>query len=467
VLLVATVAVAGCSDAPPPADPAAALGPVGALSHEGRWLTDETGRVVLLHGTNFVQKFPPIPPADAGFDADDAAFIAAQGFNVVRLGAVFGSIMPEPGVLDAGYVDSLAKTARVLAREGIYVLLDFHQDGYGPLVNGNGFPEWATLTDGLPNPREPFPAYYITNPALQRAFENFWANRPGPDGVPLQEHYAAAIRAVAAAVADEPRILGYDLMNEPWPGADYEPCSTGCAALEQERLVPFGERMAAAIRTVDPAHLVFSEPFALFNFGRADTSLSGIGAPASGLSFHVYALTPELEAAVVDRAIAASVRGDAIVATEFGATNDLETIMRLTRVLDERLVPWIFWTWDEHLIVDKREPPTPDNVRLQVLDALARPYASATSGTPASFAYDPATGSYAYAWSTTRPDGTPSPGDLPTTIVLPPSAYPDGYAERVEGGRVLSAPCARPLVVAHDAGATVRVSVERAPACAG
>ena len=50
----------------------------------------------------------------------------------------------------------------------------------------------------------------MTNPALQRAFDNFWANRPGPDGVPLQEHYATAMRAVAARFAHEPNVLGYE-----------------------------------------------------------------------------------------------------------------------------------------------------------------------------------------------------------------------------------------------------------------
>jgi endoglycosylceramidase len=203
--LVATVAAtmlaafgtSGCSDAPPPVDAAAAAGPVGALGHDGRWLTDETGRVTLLHGVNFVQKFPPVPPGEVGFGADDAAFLHQQGFNVVRLGAVFGAIMPSPGAIDTHYVDSIAETTRQLAAQGVYVLLDFHQDGYGPYVHGNGFPEWATLTDGLPNPAVDFPVYYVSNPALQRAFDNFWDDRPGPDGIPLQEHYATAVQAVA------------------------------------------------------------------------------------------------------------------------------------------------------------------------------------------------------------------------------------------------------------------------------
>jgi endoglycosylceramidase len=423
--------------------------------------------VVLLHGTNFVQKFPPIAPDAAGFGEDDVAYLAEQGFNALRLGAVFGAIIPEPGRIDQAYVDSVAETARLLARHGIYVQLDFHQDGYGPYTYGNGFPEWATLTDGLPNPPDPFPTYYITNHAMQRAFDNFWDNVPGPDGVPLQEHYAAAVRAVATAVADEPRVLGYDLMNEPWPGSVYEACLTGCPDIEQARLVPFGERMTAAIRAVDPEHFVFSEPWVLFNFGQTKTSLSGIGAPASGLSFHVYGTAPRFDEATVDNAIASDT-GDALLITEFGATRDVATIARLTGVFDDRLVPWLFWTWDEDMIRDVKLPPTPDNVHGEVVAALARPYASATNGTPASFAYDPATRVLDYAWTTTRPDGSPAPVDLPTTIVLPEAAYGTGWAATVGGGRVVSAPCGRVLAVLQDASAThVEVRVTPDASCAG
>ena len=317
VLAVAVVATA-CVPRPDFEPP---VGPRAELSHVGRWLTDHWGRVVNLHGVNYVKKFPPIAPAAAGFGEDDARFLHDQGFNVVRLGVVFGSVMPEPGVIDQAYVDSIAATVGVLAKERIFTLVDFHQDGYGPATHGNGFPAWATLTDGLPNPPDPFPTYYLTNPAMQRAFENFWANKPGPDGVPLQTHYATAMRTVAAAVSDEDYVLGYDLMNETWPGADWATCLVGgCPDLEAERLVPFGNRMTEAIRSVDREHIVFSEPFVLFNFGQADTSLSGIGAPRSGLSYHVYATTPALDEAVMDRAIAASARGDALLATEFGAT---------------------------------------------------------------------------------------------------------------------------------------------------
>ena len=471
-LVVATglVAPRGAASA---ADPAPVVdrqsisvpGPSGTISHDGRWLTDGDGRVVQLHGVNIVAKFPavdPPTPAEEGFGADDAAFLRAQGFNVVRLGVVFGGVMPQPGVIDQAYVDSIVGTVGVLADAGIYVLLDVHQDGYGPLTHGNGFPAWATITDGLPNPPVGFPLYYVQNPAMQRAFDNFWANIDGPDGVPLQTHYATALATVAADVADNPFVLGYDTMNEPWPGTVWEACVTGCPQLEAERLVPFGERMTAAIRAVDPDGFVFSEPFVLFNFGRTDTSLAGIGAPRSGLSFHVYAVSPEEDVSTIDRAIAASDGGDAILATEFGATTDVATLDRLTGALDTRLVPWIFWAYDEGLIIDLEDPPTPDNIRQPVLRALARPYATATNGVPTAFAFDPATAILDYGYAAVRPDGRPAPAGATTVIAMPPAIYPDGYTVAAIGVGVLSAPGAAKLVLCNAEGAT-EVSVRVVP----
>src|SRR5689334_25316842 len=80
------------------------------VGRDGRWFVDHEGRVVGFRGVNFVQKFPPVAPAAVGFDDDDAVFLAREGFNVVRLGVVFGSVMPQPGVIDHDYVASIAHT---------------------------------------------------------------------------------------------------------------------------------------------------------------------------------------------------------------------------------------------------------------------------------------------------------------------------------------------------------------------
>jgi endoglycosylceramidase len=410
---------------------------------EGRWFVDAGGRVVGMRGVNFVQKFPPVSPESVGFDDDDAAFLAAHGFNVVRLGVVFGAVMPQPGRVDNAYVQSIAHTTDVLARHGIETLLDFHQDGYGPAVHGNGFPEWATLTDGLPNPNVDFPLYYILNPALQRAFDNFWLNRNGPDGVPLQTNYAKAVRSVAAAVADQPSVLGYDIMNEPWPGTDWNACLTGCPDLERARLLPFEQRMADAVRSVDKRHPVFAEPWVLFNFGMTATVVPNAG---DGLSFHVYTATPSDEPAVVANALAAAnARNVPPLATEYGATTDPATIDRIATTIEDGLVPWIFWSYDENLVIDKSKPPAPANVRTQVLAALERPYAAATNGTPESWHYDASAGDVRFSYSTTRADGKRGHPNDETEIVVP-----FGYRVAVSGARVVSAPCASKLRLRNE-----------------
>jgi endoglycosylceramidase len=439
--------------------------PVPPLDHEGRWFTDVSGRVVMPRGVNFVQKWAPNTPEAAGFDEDDAALIESSGFNTVRLGVVFEFLMPLPGQIDTAYLDSIERTVGILTRHGLFVLLDFHQDGYGPATHGNGMPPWATLTDGLPNPPAPFPLYYVQNPALQRAFDNFWANRPGPDGVPLQEHYATAMRDVAERFATNHRVLGYEPMNEPWPGTDWTPCVDGCPDLEEQLLKPFYDRMAAAVRSVDRIHPIYEEPFVLFNFGQSDTSLPGAATSTAvrALSTHVYAFTPEDDAATMDRSLAAAERdGAPVLVTEWGALNDPATLNRLADQFDERLLPWLFWSFNGHVVLDSTQPLSGANLNGIVLDALTRPYPTAVNGTPTTLDFDTTTKALEFEYSTRRPDGSRATRALTTSVSVPPRAYPGGYAVEVHGAEVVSEPCAPVLQLRHRSGAS-SVSVRVTP----
>lgn len=44
----------------------------------------------------------------------------------------------------------MARRVRWFRAQGIRVVLDMHQDLWGPATTGNGAPTWATYTDGLP-----------------------------------------------------------------------------------------------------------------------------------------------------------------------------------------------------------------------------------------------------------------------------------------------------------------------------
>ena len=447
----------------------AAEGPVAPLASDGRWLTDAAGRVVTLHGVNEVEKPAPYFPAAAGFGADDARFLVDNGFTAVRLGVVFEGLMPEPGVVDHEYIEALAGSVRALARERIFVLLDFHQDGFSPKYNGNGFPDWMAVDDGLPNPPDAvFPLYYVQNPAMQRAFESFWSNRPGPDGVGLQESFVEGLTAVVQRFASNPHVLGYELMNEPWPGAAWQPCvtgPTGCPELEQRLLVPFYRKATAAVRRVSPTQHVYVEPFVLFNFGQTATSIPGGAGASSGqvLSFHSYALDVAGEEAVVANALTAAERDQVPpVATEFGATLEVPTLRRLTTQLDAGLMSWMFWHYQED-IVPRDVPASLANVRdIDAFRALVRPYPLALVGTPSAVSFDAASRVYELHYATRGPSGQRYRPNQLSVLSVPHLQYPDGYTVTVTGAQVTSGRCADRLTL-RNRHLSHEVSVRIAP----
>ena len=312
---------------------------------------------------------------------------------------------------------------------------------------------------------DPVPTYYVTNPALQRAFDNFWANRTAADGVGLQDHYVAAARALAERLRGERYVLGYEAMNEPWPGTDFTACVFGCPNQEAQLLVPFYQRFATAIRAVSPDPFVFFEPFSLFNFGQSSSSLPAIGAPGNGSSPHVYGGSPERDRGAMDHAVADATRtGNALIVGEWGATNDPAEINRAAAQLDARFIPWIFWAYTERVILDPTKSPTSDNLRQPVVQALARPYPLTTNGTPLALAFDPATRTLTYQYSTIQPGGRQR-SFLQTGIVVPPDVYPNGYRVEVSGAVVTSRPGAARLELWNLSKAST-VSLKVTPASA-
>ena len=76
----------------------AALADATLLGHHGRWIVDAEGRVRIFHGVGVMDYTPPSLPAAMGFGIKDADFLAAHGFNLVRLGMNWSGIEPRPGV---------------------------------------------------------------------------------------------------------------------------------------------------------------------------------------------------------------------------------------------------------------------------------------------------------------------------------------------------------------------------------
>ena len=116
--------------------------------------------------------------------------------------------------------EQVAERLRWFRDAGLWVILDMHQDLYSRKYLGDGAPEWACLDDGIPFVAMPggwFMNYQT--PAVIRAFDNFWANKPGPGGIGIQDRFISAWQHVARRFKDDKNIIGYDVMNEPFYGS--------------------------------------------------------------------------------------------------------------------------------------------------------------------------------------------------------------------------------------------------------
>ena len=434
-----------------------------------------------------IDKRRPYAPDALGFDDDDAAFLAREGFDTVRVGVIYKAVEPQPGVYDDAYLQRIENTVQTLGRHGIYSLVDFHQDLYNERFQGEGWPDWAVQDDGLPaQPQAGFPGNYLVMPALQHAFDHFWNNDPGPGGVGLQDRYAAAWRHVATRFRDNPTVLGYDLLNEPWPGTAWQQCANpaGCPAFDA-LMSEFVTRMMAAIRQADPDTLVYYEPNVLFNNG-ADTHLADTGDAHAAMSFHDYCLTASegnggygncgqfddlVFANANKRADAA---GDTLLLTEFGATDARDVLLGVLERADRAMVGWQEWHYcgcsdpttsgpgDKQAIVrDPSKPPAGDNLVKGTLDTIARPYPQVVAGTPESWTFDPDKRVFDFAYSTKRAGGGGTfPAGSETEVAVPARQYGSGYAVAVQGGTIASAPGAALLRVASCAD---RVTVKVQP----
>lgn len=194
------------------------------IFRDGTRFVDESGRQVFFNGVNISLKGEKKGEKTVyKFDNVTEKFIASlhqRGINLIRLILTWDGVEPHPGIYDEVYLDNYRKIVSWCEQYGIYFILDMHQDLYSSRI-GDGAPEWATLTDGCPieKPVAIWAEGYFYSRAVAHSFEHFWNNTP-VYGKGLQEWYAAMWQHVIRAFADSPALLGYDFLNEPYPGLD-------------------------------------------------------------------------------------------------------------------------------------------------------------------------------------------------------------------------------------------------------
>lgn len=292
----------------------------GFVQVDGTALRDSLGRSLILRGLNYVNKDKENRHLNL---IGDTAFREMKnwGYNSVRLGVNWAALEPNPHRYDSTYLRDLDDRLAYAQQHGIYVILDMHQDLYGERFGG-GAPEWATLDDGLPHVTGGTwsDAYFISQ-AVQRSFDNFWANKPVDGDMGVQDHYIKTWRMLAQRYRDNKTVVGFDVMNEPFIGSKvnavldvmigamtdflnrgdqrYTPEQVGAMWVdsegkerilqelkdsavfvevldkmepiyrdfEEQELMPFYTKLATAVREVNPHHILFWEPSVSSNNG--------------------------------------------------------------------------------------------------------------------------------------------------------------------------------------------------------
>jgi endoglycosylceramidase len=368
-LAILTLVVGSCGDddsgAPPARSTLPALQPLHATRGAQPGIFDAQGRQVLLRGMNFnalgdyYQANPNYPSVIPLKDSDFPG-MARYGFNVVRLILSWSSLEPERDHISADYLQRIHAAVDAAKANGVYVVLDMHQDAWGkyiasppgtvctagrePAIGWDGAPEWATITDGKGTCR--VDGVRELAPAVSQAFVNFYNDRDG-----IQTQLINAWAAVVREFAREPAVAGYDLLNEPHFGSGL----TGTAP----QLAAYSGRAIDAIRAAEQQaggfrHIVFFEPIIVWP--SPQTAIAPDFTADDNIVFapHNYAESLEFNSLTIEQGFAQAAADAATYQStfwigEYGWFSDPAAnkakLIRYAQEEDRLLVGGTWWQW--------------------------------------------------------------------------------------------------------------------------
>lgn len=457
------------------------------VGQKGRFI-DGFGRTRIFHGVNAVSKSYPWLPQAGAFDhekslnAEDMLILRKWGFNMVRLGVMWPGVEPVKGQIDQGYLDQALNMSAMLAEQGIYTLVDFHQDLGSRRYCGEGFPEHYVdemLQDSnskLSGAR-PFPwplslkpmavnssGYPDLKDCLSRQFASYYFsekvgtlfNELYTPGTSLHEGALNYWEVVTRTFRGKPQVLGYELLNE--PNGFCLDGATSCLkarefvdhSFEDKILTPFYQAVAARIRKLDRSTPIFYEPSPIPKL----SGMPSFGTRVLGndtqqvLAYHSYCMPGE--PGPFDKASCLLVQnvemgsnigyqkanpGVGGFLTEFGAIGEgpgeLRQIQRLLEMADDGLQSWAYWQlklYGDITTENDQESFYDSNgqIHQQKLRLLSRTYAQAIAGDPTRMFFDAETGFFDLEFTASARQSAPTEIYLNEDIY-----YPSGFNAQV------------------------------------
>ena len=264
-----------------------------------RFILDNYGRYSIFHGGNVVVKLPPYLPTLDVFDyqfslntKEDLETMKRLGFNSIRLGVIWEAVEKKPGEYDMDYLNKVEQIINTLGENGIYTMVDAHQDVFSRNFCGEGVPYFyvnemgfdkkcdasaltrilgfvgvcKTLEDfnfrydenGLPLiedcVKHNFADYHVIA-GFSSAYRNFYQNRAN-----IQDKFVEFWKTVVKRFKGNKYILGYDLWNEPAPGGPMEDIKSMIPGRPDIKdILPVYRKVDIELRKIDPNYILYFE----------------------------------------------------------------------------------------------------------------------------------------------------------------------------------------------------------------
>lgn len=392
-----------------------------SVDNADQLILDESGRARYFHGTNMVVKRFPWVAETWGADPAksitpaDMKLMSSWGLNALRLGVMWPGAEPVRGEFNKTYFDEIRKIVDWAAAEGIYTILDWHQDVLSESFCGEGVPPWALAlacenqscatfpqpwafkpyaTHG--NPAQPsdkdcashsFTDFYASW-AVSEAFQGFYDDRAGSRAA-----LSLFWRRVAEEFKGNDGILGAELLNEPWAGDIYKnPKLVLPTAADKLNIEKLTDILAAQVWSADPDRMV------LFTGVTWDDWQVGFQRPPlnnsqrSILSYHYYnGVSPiGAEQVLTNRVADAARLRLPIFMSEFGLS---DTKAQLTvDAADRHTQSWTIWQYKDAVPITEDAnssvvDPHTAKVTERALGIVSRPYPHALCGRAAKWSY--------------------------------------------------------------------------------
>ncbi len=407
--LAALVGVAGCSS--PGDDDSADPDPQGPV---GYWTSaagvfDEHGRQITLKGVN-------VPTQES--TPEEFAQLASWGMNTVRQVYFWADVEPVEGQYDEAYLAKLDQQVALASANGMFVLIDHHQHCYGAGFGCWGMPAW-TCDQQYYDECEDDPWNYFCDGMLA-CFELFWT------GEEIRQKYIDHLVMLAARYADEPAVIGFDVINEPFcMHTTVEECGA--------QMGDFYSDAAEQIGAVAPDKLIFFEPN-FIELAGLSTNVTALRVPNKGVyAAHYYLMEVhdggdyDLDPGLIEYNI--DLRAEEAVAFDVplfvGEFGGMAYVANFDQYIDDNLdlfdshragsAYWLYAYGDGFHMLDDQGAEKP------FLESFVRPYPKLTPGVieSLSFEFDTMVMSLTFAGDAT----IGQPGEL----YVPARHYGDGF----------------------------------------